>query len=84
MAMVLTMPEEKVPKEKPEYTTFRLFVQDGENLSELATKRGLTIAKLYHELFGEQVKKLLIADLCVRAGTQRQRDHVRVCRPCAR
>lgn len=45
---------------KPEYTTFRIFAKDGENLSELADKRNTTIAKLYHELFAETVRKLLI------------------------
>lgn len=47
---------------KPEYTTFRLFVEDGENLSELADKRGLSVAKLYRQMFAEIVRRELIEE----------------------
>jgi hypothetical protein len=45
---------------KPDYTTFRIFAKDGEDLSELADKRKVTIAQLYHELFSEEVRRLLL------------------------
>ena len=65
MNAVLTMADEKskrtqAPESKPEYTTFRLFVKDGEDLSELADKRKVTIAKLFHELFSDEVRRLLL------------------------
>jgi hypothetical protein len=47
---------------KPEYTTFRIYVKDGEDISELADKRNKTIAQLYHELFAKQVIELLLAE----------------------
>lgn len=47
---------------KPEYTTFRLYVEDGENLSELADKRGLSVAKLYRQMFAEIVRRELIEE----------------------
>lgn len=65
MNTVLTMAENKEKRAQPtegkaEYTTFRLFVKDGEDLSELADKRKTTIAKLYHQLFSEEVRRLLL------------------------
>lgn len=65
MNAVLTMAEDKTKRTqakdgKPEYTTFRLFVKDGEDLSELADKRNTTIAKLFHDLFSEEVRRLLL------------------------
>lgn len=65
MVAGLTMAEEtkRTPTgKKPEYTTFRIFVKDGEDLSELADKRNKTIAELYHELFSKQVIELLLAE----------------------
>ncbi len=48
---------------KPQYTTFRLYSSDGEDLSELADKRGVSIANLYRELgFAETVRKLLVTE----------------------
>ena len=63
MVMGLTMAEEKRTQTgKPEYTTFRIYVKDGEDLSELADKKGKTIAQLYHELFSKQVIDLLLTE----------------------
>lgn len=59
---------------KPEYTTFRIFAADGENLSDLADKRNTTIAKLYHELFSEAVRKLLIEETKQRLKNLESRD----------
>lgn len=65
MNAVLTMAEEKSKRTpstdpKTDYTTFRLFAKDGEDLSELADKRKTTIAKLFHELFSAEVRRLLL------------------------
>lgn len=35
--------------EVSEYSTFRIFAQDGEDLSELASKLGITIAELFRQ-----------------------------------
>ena len=48
-------------KAKTEYTTFRIHAADGENLSELASLEGTTIAELYRELCAPLVRKRLIA-----------------------
>jgi len=49
--------------EEPRYTTFRLHAADGEDLSELADKKNMSIANLYRELgFAEQVRKLLVIE----------------------
>jgi hypothetical protein len=55
--------------EKP-YTTFRIFVLDGERLSELAEWEKTTIAKLFREMFREQLK-----DRYVKKLRQRLKDH---------
>ncbi len=47
---------------KPEFTTFRVFAADGEDLSELADKRNTSVAKLYRELFAETVRQLLLKE----------------------
>lgn len=65
MVAGLTMAEEVKRTQataKPEYTTFRIYVKDGEDISELADKRNKTIAALYHELFSKQVIELLLAE----------------------
>lgn len=59
---------------KLEYTTFRILAGDGEDLSELANKRGTSIAKLYHELFSASVRELLIAETETRLRRLRDRD----------
>ncbi len=43
-----------------EYTTLRVFAEDGEDLSELADKSNKTIAVIYRELLRPLVKKVLI------------------------
>jgi len=65
MNAVLTMADEKAKRtqaqeNKPKYTTFRIFEKDGEDLSELADKRKTTISKLYHDLFSDEVRRLLL------------------------
>jgi hypothetical protein len=67
MSTLVMAPEKKPgtpPKkgEKPTYTTFRIYEDDGANLSELADKRGKTIADLFRELYGADVKRLLIVE----------------------
>lgn len=78
-AAVLTMAEEakkpgKPAAEKPRYTTFRIFEKDGENLSELADKRKVTIAALYHELFSDKVRELLLREAKRRVQELEGRD----------
>lgn len=67
MNAVITMADEKKSGKdagkKPAYTTFRIFEKDGENLSELADKRRMSVAKLYHELFSETVRKMLLEEV---------------------
>ena len=57
---VLTV-DEKQPKPakgpKPDYTTFRIFAEDGEDLSDLADLEGKTIAELYRELCAPLIRK---------------------------
>lgn len=63
MVAGLTMADEtKRTQAKPEYTTFRIYAKDGEDLSELADKRDKKISDLYHELFSKQVIELLLAE----------------------
>ena len=65
MSVGLAMADERKRTQaepKPEYTTFRIFVKDGEDLSELANKKNTTIAKLYHELFAVTVTELLLKE----------------------
>ena len=52
----------KKPENKPKFTSFRLFVQDAEDLSELADKRGMSVAQLYRAMFSEIVRKELVAE----------------------
>jgi hypothetical protein len=60
------MPDKKragEPDPKPQYTTFRLYATDGEDLSELADKRGVSIAKLFRDMgFAETVRKELVKE----------------------
>jgi hypothetical protein len=53
-------PPPKDDKGKPQYTTLRIYADDGERLSDLAGKRNVTIAELYRELVGKRVTDLLI------------------------
>ena len=53
----------KVQADEPKYTTFRLYATDGEDLSELADRRNLSIANLFRELgFAEKVRELLLIE----------------------
>jgi len=63
MNMGLTMAASKkrpsAGKKELDYTTFRIYAKDGENLSELADKRNQNIADCYRELFAETVREML-------------------------
>ena len=61
---VLTMadkPAGRSDKKKEAYTTIRLFVPDGEDLSDLADMEGKTIAEMYRELCAALIRKRRIA-----------------------
>jgi hypothetical protein len=70
--MDVLMADEKKPGKqksaKPEYTTFRIFAEDGEDLSDLADKEDKTIAELYRELCAPLIRKRLI---------QKTREHLK-------
>lgn len=53
------MDEKKDMKGKVEYTTFRLFAEDGEALSDLASLERKTIAELFRELCAPLIRKRL-------------------------
>lgn len=46
-----------------EYTTFRVFADDGEDLSDLARLMGLTIAELYHEVCAPLIRAKRVKEL---------------------
>ena len=58
---VLIVAKEEKPKgaKKPdaEYTTFRLYAEDGEDLSDLAAMEGKTISELYREVCAPLIRK---------------------------
>ena len=59
---VLAVADEKTDpkkgaKDKADYTTFRVFADDGEDLSDLADMEGKTIAQLYRELCAPLIRK---------------------------
>jgi hypothetical protein len=51
-----------VPAE-PEYTTFRIYAGDGEDLSDLARLCGLTIAELYREVCAPLIRARRVKEL---------------------
>lgn len=53
--------EKKELKAKVEFTTFRLFAEDGEALSDLASLERKTIAEIYRELCAPIIHKRLMA-----------------------
>ena len=50
----------KDPGGKRQYTTFRIYEEDGEVLSELADKLGLTIAETFHQRYAKDAREALI------------------------
>ncbi|HVL13570.1 MAG TPA: hypothetical protein VM529_13465 [Gemmata sp.] len=60
MSQVLTMAKQQPPeKGKPKFTTFRLYAEDGEDLSELADKLNKSIADVYREKFSRLIREEL-------------------------
>lgn len=51
------MGEDKSAKSKNEFTTFRIYAEDGEDLSDLAQMEGKTISDLYRELCAPLIRK---------------------------
>jgi hypothetical protein len=58
---VAEKPNDVKSKDKEAYTTMRLYVADGEDLSDLADMEGKTIAQLYRELCAPLIRKRRIA-----------------------
>ena len=60
MSQVLTMAKPQPPeKGKKQFTTFRLYAEDGEDLSELADKLNKSIADVYREKFSKLIREEL-------------------------
>lgn len=63
VAGVLTVTDDKKPGKKTkgdpdvEYTTFRVYADDGEDISDLADMEKKTIAELYRELCAPLIRK---------------------------
>jgi hypothetical protein len=59
MSAQLMAEEAKKPKRgtDPEYTTFRIYAEDGEDISDLAQMEGKTISDLYRELCAPLIRK---------------------------
>jgi len=59
------MAEKKPARAKPdpEYTTFRVFADDGEDISDLARLSGKTIAELYREVCAPLIRARRLKEL---------------------
>ncbi len=56
-------PDAPPPGDGTEWTTFRIFAQDGDELGDLAKEARLTIAEMYHQLLAPIVKEQLIVKM---------------------
>jgi hypothetical protein len=57
MADEVSKPTGKKKLDAADYTTFRVYATDGEDLSDLAAMEGKTIADLYRELIAPIIRK---------------------------
>lgn len=61
--MAKEKPARGARNDEPSYTTFRLYADDGEDLSDLARLCGLTIAELYREVCAPLVRARRVKEL---------------------